>query len=79
MDHLLKTNKEFKNLKEQEIQDIFIKHKLGKACFQQDMPFGDFKDLLIRTAAYKVLCNKAFNIAKNSKYDGYQRDLTSVI
>ena len=24
-----------------------------------------------RTATDKVLCNKAFNIAKNPKYDGY--------
>ena len=30
-------------------------------------------------AADKVLCNKAFNIAKNPKYDGYQRELASVV
>ena len=36
------------------------------------MAYGDFKDLNRRTAADKVLGDKAFNIAKNPKYDGYQ-------
>ena len=35
------------------------------------MAFGDFKDLNKRTTDDKVLCNKALNIAKNPKYDGY--------
>ena len=37
------------------------------------MAYGDFKDLARRTTSDKVLRNKAFNIAKNPKYDGYQR------
>ena len=37
------------------------------------MADGDFKDLNGRTIADKVLRDKAFNIAKNLKYDGYQR------
>ena len=36
------------------------------------MAYGDFKDLNRRTAADKVLGDKAFNITKNPKYDGYQ-------
>ena len=43
------------------------------------MGYGDFKDLKRRTAADKVLGDKAFNIAKNSKYDGYQRGLASMV
>ena len=43
------------------------------------MAYGDFKDLKRRTASNKVLRNKAFNIAKNPKYDGYQRRLTSMV
>ena len=43
------------------------------------MFYGDFKDLHKRTAAYKVLRDKAFNIAKNAKYDGYKRGLASMI
>ena len=43
------------------------------------MAYGDFKDLKKRTAADKVLRDKAFNIAKNPKYDGYQRGLASMV
>ena len=43
------------------------------------MAYGDFKDLARRTAAYKVLRDKAFNIAKDPKYDGYQRGLASMV
>ena len=37
------------------------------------MAYGDFKDLAKRTAADKVLRDQAFNIAKDPKYNGYQR------
>ena len=40
--------------------------------------YGDFKDLAWRTTSDKVLRNKAFNIAGNPKYDGYQRGLVSM-
>ena len=43
------------------------------------MTYGHFKDLLRGTASNKVLRNKAFNIAKNPKYDGNQRTLSSMI
>ena len=43
------------------------------------MPYGDFKDVERRTTSAKVLRDKAFNIAKNRKYDGYQRVLVSMI
>ena len=45
---------------------------MDKARFQHDMAYGDFKDLNRRTASDKVLCNKAFNYAKDPKHDGYQ-------
>ena len=35
------------------------------------MSFGDFKDLNRRTFADEVLRDKAFNIAKDPKYDGF--------
>ena len=41
------------------------------------MAYGGFKDLPWKTASDKVLCNKAFNFAKNRKYDGSQRGLAS--
>ena len=55
------------------------KNELDKACFQHDMAYGDFKDLARRTASDKVLRDKAFSIAKNPKYDGYQRRFASMI
>ena len=38
------------------------------------MAYEDFKDLKRRTAS-----DKSFNIAKNSKDDGYQRELASMV
>ena len=43
------------------------------------MVYVDFKDLTRRTVSGKILLDKAFNIAKNPKYDEYQRGLTSMI
>ena len=59
--------------------NYIYKNELDKACFQHDMAYGDFKDLARRTASDKVLRDKAFNIAKNPKYDGYQRGLASMV
>ena len=52
---------------------------MDKACFQHEMSYGDFKDLKGRTQSDKVLKDKAFEIAINPKYDGYQRGLASII
>ena len=49
---------------------------MDKACFQDVMAYGDFKDLKRRT---EVLKDKAFTIASNPKYDGYQRELASMV
>ena len=43
------------------------------------MAYGDFKDLTRRTASEKILHDKAFNIAKNTKYDGHHRGLISMV
>ena len=55
------------------------KNELDKACFQHDMAYGDFKDLAKRTATDKVLRDKASHIAKDPKYDGYQRGVASMV
>ena len=54
-------------------------NELDKACFQHDMAYGDFKDLTRRTASDKMLGDRTFNIAKNLKYDEYQRGLASMV
>ena len=43
------------------------------------MAYGDFKDLAKRTAADKVLRDKAFKIASDQKYDGYQKGLAFMV
>ena len=43
------------------------------------MAYGDFKDLAKRTSSDKVLRDKALNIAKNPKYDRYQRGLAFMV
>ena len=55
--HLLKTKNELKNLCKQEIKIIFTRMILSSK----------------RTESEKVLRDKAFKIASNPKYDGYQR------
>ena len=75
LDHLQKTKKKYKNLNKRYI----YQNKLGKGCFQHDMAYGDFKDLTKRTASDKILCDKAFNISKNSKYDRNQHGLASML
>ena len=63
-----------------ETEDVSYIHKneLDKACFQHDMAYDDFKDIARRTASDRFLRDKAFNIAKNPKYHGYQRGLASM-
>ena len=55
------------------------RNKLDKARFQHDSAYADHKDLINRTKSDKVLRDKAYNIASNPKYDGYQRGLASMV
>ena len=57
----------------------FYRDELDKACLQHDMVYSDFKDLAKRTAPDKVLRDKTFNIAKDLKYDGYQKGLAFMV
>ena len=43
------------------------------------MAYGIFKDLNKRAQAYNVLRDKAFEIARNPKYDDYKRRLASMV
>ena len=73
-------NKErIQKLKETGDSRQIYQNELDKTYFQHDMAYADFKDLAIRTASDKRLPDKTFNIAKNPKYDGYQRSLASVV
>ena len=74
-----KNKERIQKFKETGDTSYIYKNKLDKACFQYDMAYGDFKDLAKRTAADKVLRDKAFKIASDQKYDGYQRGLSSMV
>ena len=55
------------------------RNELDKACFQHDSTYADHKDLINKTKADKVLRDKAYDIASNPKYEGYQRGLASMV
>ena len=59
--------------------NYIYKNELDKACFTHDAAYSDSKDLTKRTVADTILRKRAFNIAKDLKYDGYQRGLASMV
>ena len=73
MDPLQKNKERIQKFKGTGDANYIYKNELTKLTFS--MTHGDFKDLTRRTASDKMLREKAFNIAKNPKYDGYQKGL----
>ena len=59
--------------------NYIYKNELYKACFAHDAAYSDSKDLTRRAIADKILKNKAVNIRKDPKYDGYRRGLASMV
>ena len=55
------------------------RNQLDKACFQHDSAYADHKNLINRTKSDKILRDKAYDIASNPEYDGYQRGLASMV
>ena len=74
-----KNKERIKKFKEIRDSRYIYQNKLDKACFQYNMDHGDYQDFNSRTDADKVLRDKAFNIAKNPKYDGFQREHASIV
>ena len=62
-----KSKARIKKFKETGDSRYIYHNELDKACFQHDMAYGDYEDLNRKAVADKVLCDKAFNIAKNPK------------
>ena len=71
--------KRIQKVKETGDTNYVYKNELDGACFVHDAAYSDSKDLTKRTVADKILKNKAFDIAKDPKYDGYQRGLASMV
>ena len=67
-----KNKERIQNFRETGDTSYIYKNELDKACFQHDIAYGDFKDLARRVASDKVLTDKAFNFAKNPKYDSFK-------
>ena len=74
-----KQKQRIRKIKETGDTNFIYKNELDKACFAHDVAYSDSKHLTKRTAADKILRNTAFNIAKDLKYDGYQRGLASMV
>ena len=66
-----KNKERIQKSKEKGNSQYIYQDELDKACFQHDLPYGDFIDITRRTSSDKVLCDKAFNVAKNSKSYAY--------
>ena len=49
------------------------RNELDKACFAHDAGYSDSKDLVNRTTSNKILKDRAYEIARNCDYHGYQR------
>ena len=58
---------------------LLYRNELDKASFKHDSVYADHKDLINRTEADKGLRDKAYDIASNPEYDGYQRGLASMV
>ena len=74
-----KNKQRIQKFKETEHLRYIYQNKLDKACFQHDIAHGNFQDLTKRISSDKILHDKAFNIAKNPNYDGYQHGLVSMV
>ena len=74
-----KSKERIQTFKETGDAKYIYKNELNKACFQHDMAHRNLKYLARRTACDKVLKDKTLNIAKNLKYDGFQRGLASIV
>ena len=78
MDHLLNIMKEFKNLETGTLKHLY-RNELEKTCFAHDSAYSYSKDLPKRTISDTILKDRAYEIARNLKYDGCQRALASMV
>ena len=74
-----KNKEKIKKFKEEGNSRYIFQNEVDKPSFQHRIAYGDFKNLTRRTASHKILCDKAFSIAKNPNYDGYQKGLAWMV
>ena len=59
--------------------NYIYRNELDQACFAHDAAYSDSKDLERKAQSEKVLKDKAFEVANNQKYDGYIKELASMV
>ena len=57
----------------------FYRNELDKACFAHDAAYSESKDLAKGTILDNILKERAYEIARNCGYDGYQRALAGMV
>ena len=72
-------NERIEKFMQTESTDFIYRNEFEKACFRPDMAYGKSKVLTKRTQSDKLLRDKAFKIASETNYDGYQRELASMV
>ena len=75
----VKKKERIQKIKETRDSRYIYQNELDEACFQHNMAYGDFKDLIRATARDRILYNKLLNIAKCPKYDEYQLGFASMV
>ena len=58
---------------------LSYRNQLDKACFKHDVAYAKYKYVENRLISDQKLRNSVYDIANNSKYDGYQRGLASMV
>ena len=57
----------------------FYRNESDKACFAHDETYSGSENVAKRTISYKILKDRAYELARNCNYDGYQRALASLV
>ena len=55
------------------------KNERDKVCFARDATYSDSKPLAKRAISYKILKERAYEMAINTKYERYQRGLANMV
>ena len=74
-----KHRERIKKTKETRNSKNIYRNELDKACFAHDATYSESKDLVKRTISDKILKDRAYEIARNPRYDEYQRVLASMV
>ena len=67
------------NFRETGYLKYLYRNELDKPCFAHDAGYSESKALANRTISDKILKDRAYKIARNPGYDGYQRALASMV